>query len=187
MLALRIIGRLRRLRRLLGVRRPRPGDAPDPPAGAALGADRDADHPPGAAGGRRPGAAARGRGAARPGAPRRSGASTLARRLLAGSLDRAVDVAATLELRGYARGAPAPRRAAAQLPPQPALRRRRRRDRSPSAIAARLAGAGEFEPYPTVTIDADAGDARARGRAAAARRGARTSGSGARGLEARRG
>ena len=34
------------------------------------------------------------------------GRATLARRLVAGSLDRAVDVAATLELRGYAHGAP---------------------------------------------------------------------------------
>src|SRR6185369_10086743 len=34
------------------------------------------------------------------------GRAVLARRLVAGSLDRAVDVAATLELRGYGRGAP---------------------------------------------------------------------------------
>ena len=34
------------------------------------------------------------------------GRAAMARRLVAGSLDRAVDVAATLELRGYARGAP---------------------------------------------------------------------------------
>ncbi len=77
----------------------------------------------------------------------------LARRLLAGSLDRAVDVAATLELRGYARGVP--RRGA----------RRRSSRHSPRfaaaglatlavGIAARIAGAGDFEPYPTVTIDA---------------------------------
>ena len=41
-----------------------------------------------------------------PGAAPRSGAAPLARRLLAGSLDRAVDVAATLELRGYSLGGP---------------------------------------------------------------------------------
>jgi energy-coupling factor transport system permease protein len=78
----------------------------------------------------------------------------LARRLLAGSLDRAVDIAATLELRGYARGVP--RRGA-----------RRRSSRHSwrfatagvaiaiVAGAARLAGAGDFEPYPTVSIDTD--------------------------------
>lgn len=79
----------------------------------------------------------------------------LTRRLLAGSLDRAVDVAATLELRGYSRGAP--RRGA---------RPRRSRHSSRFAIAGiaivtvgiavRLAGAGDFDPYPTITIDADA-------------------------------
>jgi energy-coupling factor transport system permease protein len=75
----------------------------------------------------------------------------LARRLLAGSLDRAVDIAATLELRGYARGVP--RRSS-----------RRRSSRhswrfaaagvtiAAVAIAVRLAGAGGFEPYPTVSI-----------------------------------
>ena len=79
----------------------------------------------------------------------------LARRLLAGSLDRAVDVAATLELRGYARGVP--RRGA----------RRRSSRHSPRFVAAglatlavgigaRIAGAGDFEPYPTITIDTGA-------------------------------
>jgi energy-coupling factor transport system permease protein len=78
----------------------------------------------------------------------------LARRLVAGSLDRAVDVAATLELRGYARGAP--RKAS---PP----RRSRHSWRFAAAGAAivalgiggRVAGAGGFEPYPTISIDID--------------------------------
>ena len=50
------------------------------------------------------------------------GRAALARRLVAGSLDRAVDIAATLELRGYARGVPrrASRRRA--LAPRLALR-----------------------------------------------------------------
>jgi energy-coupling factor transport system permease protein len=79
----------------------------------------------------------------------------LTRRLLAGSLDRAVDVAATLELRGYARGAPSK-----------GARRRSSRHSYRFLIAgiamvalgvvARLAGAGDFDPYPTITIDADA-------------------------------
>jgi energy-coupling factor transport system permease protein len=79
----------------------------------------------------------------------------LARRLLAGSLDRAVDIAATLELRGYARG----------LPRRGARRRSSRHSWRFAtagvaiaivAVAARLAGAGDFEPYPTVSIDTDA-------------------------------
>jgi len=91
---------------------------------------------------RGPGAAAAGRGA-------------LARRLVAGSLDRAVDIAATLELRGYARGVP--RRAS-----------RRRGSRhgwrfalagaaiAAIGIGARLAGVGGFEAYPVAELDADA-------------------------------
>lgn len=96
-----------------------------------------------AAGLRGPGAAPVGRGA-------------MARRTLAGSLDRAVDVAATLELRGYSLPA-APR----ERPPL----RRSRHDRllyalaavvAGGGIAARLAGAGGFEPYPDVAIDTGA-------------------------------
>lgn len=87
---------------------------------------------------RGPGAAAVGRG-------------SLARRLLAGSLDRAVDVAATLELRGYSLGAP---------------RGARRREPSrydarfyavaavvlAAAILGKVAGADDFHPYPTVQL-----------------------------------
>jgi energy-coupling factor transport system permease protein len=83
------------------------------------------------------------------------GRAALARRLIAGSLDRAVDVAATLELRGYAHGAP---------------RRVGRAKRSPSSvpfalagvtiaglvIAARLAGIADYESYPTIELDAGA-------------------------------
>jgi energy-coupling factor transport system permease protein len=79
------------------------------------------------------------------------GKAPLARRLLAGSLDRAVDVAATLELRGYSLDAP---------------RARNRRSRSRydrrfyavalvvllTAIAGKLAGADDFQAYPTVAI-----------------------------------
>jgi energy-coupling factor transport system permease protein len=79
----------------------------------------------------------------------------MTRRLLAGSLDRAVDVAATLELRGYARGAPTrgPRRRSSRhsyrfLLAGSAI--------VAAGIAARLAGAGDFDPYPTISIDADA-------------------------------
>ena len=57
------------------------------------------------------------------------GRPALARRLVAGSLDRAVDVAAALELRGYARGVPGHRGAARSSRHCVAVRRRRDRDR----------------------------------------------------------
>lgn len=84
------------------------------------------------------------------------GRATLARRLLTGSLDRAVDVAATLELRGY--GLPAPRLAA-----------RRQRSRYDgrflavallvltTGIAGKALGTDEFSAYPTVEIGLGAG------------------------------
>jgi energy-coupling factor transport system permease protein len=87
---------------------------------------------------RGPGAAAAGKG-------------PLARRLLAGSLDRAVDVAATLELRGYS--LPGPRGA-----------RRREPSRYEArfylvgaavlfaAIAGKLLGADGFRTYPTIEV-----------------------------------
>jgi energy-coupling factor transport system permease protein len=79
------------------------------------------------------------------------GRGSLARRLLAGSLDRAVDVAATLELRGYALDAP---------------KAKRRKERSrhdarfyatgaavlTAAIAAKLLGADGFNAYPTIAL-----------------------------------
>jgi energy-coupling factor transport system permease protein len=83
------------------------------------------------------------------------GRAALARRLVAGSLDRAVDVAATLELRGYALGAPRSARGG----------HRSRHDTrflaaagaiAGMAIAARLAGAGGFDAYPGVDLDAGA-------------------------------
>jgi energy-coupling factor transport system permease protein len=83
------------------------------------------------------------------------GRGALARRLVAGSLDRAVEVAATLELRGYARGAPRSRGSGTPS----------RHDARLLAcglavafggIACRLAGVGEFEAYPTISIDTGA-------------------------------
>jgi energy-coupling factor transport system permease protein len=81
------------------------------------------------------------------------GRAALARRLVAGSLDRAVDVAATLELRGYARGAPRSARGAPRTRYGPrfmaagigicAL-----------AIAGRIAGVGGFDAYPRLGINA---------------------------------
>ncbi len=81
------------------------------------------------------------------------GRASLARRLLAGSLDRAVDVAATLELRGYGLDAPRAKRA----------RNRSRYDArfyavafvvTAAAIAAKSLGADGFNAYPTVTVGA---------------------------------
>lgn len=82
------------------------------------------------------------------------GRATLARRVLAGSLDRAVDVAATLELRGYGLDAPRARRP----------RSRSRHDARffatgaivlAAAIAARALGAGSFDAYPTLETGMD--------------------------------
>ena len=79
------------------------------------------------------------------------GRAPLARRLLAGSLDRAVDVAATLELRGYSCG----RR------PAPGRRSPSRFDRRfyltgaavlAAAIGGKALGADEFHTYPTVSL-----------------------------------
>ena len=80
------------------------------------------------------------------------GHATMARRLVAGSLDRAVDVAAALELRGYAHGLP---RSAAG--PRPG-RDSRRFAASGIAVlvlaaAARVGGVGEFDAYPSVALD----------------------------------
>ena len=79
------------------------------------------------------------------------GLAALSRRLLAGSLDRAVDVAATLELRGYGLAAPRGGR----------RHRRSRFDRRfyavaaivlAAGIAAKLAGGDGFRTYPTIEV-----------------------------------
>ncbi len=78
--------------------------------------------------------------------------AALARRLVAGSLDRSVDVASTLELRGYGLERRAPRE-----------HRPRRRGESAlvlsgvivalAAVAAAAVGAAGAEAYPTIEID----------------------------------
>jgi energy-coupling factor transport system permease protein len=82
------------------------------------------------------------------------GRASMARRLLAGSLDRAVDVAATLELRGYGLGGPRLH----------APRQRSRHDARflvvgigllVSTVAAALTGVGGFDAYPTAAVDTD--------------------------------
>ena len=81
------------------------------------------------------------------------GRAAMARRLVEGSLDRAVDVAATLELRGHSLGI------------RPQLRRERSPDDIPLlatglailvvSVAARIAGAGGFETYPRIELAAE--------------------------------
>jgi energy-coupling factor transport system permease protein len=78
------------------------------------------------------------------------GRPAMARRLVEGSLDRAVDVAATLELRGHSLGI------------RPSRRSERSREDPPLyasgvailtiAVAARAAGAGAFDTYPEITM-----------------------------------
>jgi len=91
------------------------------------------------------------------------GRAALARRLMAGSLDRAVDVAATLELRGYSLEPP-PRRPDEGLwplqGPQPFIRRSRFDRRFYlvgavvllAAIAVKALGADGFHAYPSIDL-----------------------------------
>jgi len=79
------------------------------------------------------------------------GRGPLARRLLAGSLDRAVDVAATLELRGYS--LPGPRGARR---PEPSRHDFRFYAVAAAALVAailgKVVGADDFHAYPTIQI-----------------------------------
>lgn len=97
------------------------------------------------------------------------GKAPLARRLLAGSLDRAVDVAATLELRGYSLGMPSTAVRVTRFPRHgwrkryAAGRPRSRHDRRfyvvglvvlAVAIAGKALGADAFSEYPAIEIGA---------------------------------
>jgi len=86
------------------------------------------------------------------------GRVALARALIAGSLDRAMDVAATLELRGFASARRAPRQTRpwsrhdlAFLTSALAV--------SAIAVLARLTGAGSFQAYPELRLPLGAGTA----------------------------
>lgn len=82
------------------------------------------------------------------------GRASLLRRLLAGSLDRAVDVAATLELRGYGLAVPLARR-------RPVRSRYDGRFYAigaivlVAAVVGKLVGADHFAAYPTIEIGTD--------------------------------
>jgi energy-coupling factor transport system permease protein len=92
------------------------------------------------------------------------GRATLARRLLAGSLDRAVDVAATLELRGYGLGR-SRRRPIERFAHTWGGKRFNGRSRFDrrfyaagaavllAAVAGKILGADGFSAYPTVEVD----------------------------------
>jgi len=91
------------------------------------------------------------------------GRAALVRRLTAGSLDRAVDVAATLELRGYSLAPPRPSHVAAFSPRGcgKSSNRRSRYDRRfyatgaallVAAIVGKVLGADGFHAYPTVRL-----------------------------------
>jgi energy-coupling factor transport system permease protein len=90
--------------------------------------------------------------------PRPAPRAAVARAALAGALDRAVDVAAALELRGYASG---------RRPPRYARPWSRHDVRVASAAAAfalttvatRVAGAGGFDAYPSLAVAAGPADA----------------------------
>ena len=84
--------------------------------------------------------------------PHPPGRLTVARAALAGALDRAVDVAAALEVRGYALGGRTARK------PRPWSRHDRRVAGAAAVIAAAavagaIAGVGSVEPYPALEIE----------------------------------
>ena len=87
-----------------------------------------------------------------------AGRAVLARRLLEGSLDRAVDVAATLELRGHSLETPrAPREKRLGSPRPWRLLLAAATLIVAAAIAGLIAGAGDFETYPRLRGELDAG------------------------------
>ncbi len=82
------------------------------------------------------------------------GPTVMARRLLEGSLDRSVDVAATLELRGHSLEGGGSRR---RDPAGPrALLLVAATSVMAAAVAALVVGAGGFEEFPRVSVDLDA-------------------------------
>ena len=83
------------------------------------------------------------------------GRVALLSRLVSGSLDRAVDVAATLELRGYAGDAPRNSARPARAPGDAAFALSGLGVLA-LVVAARIAGVVTYESYPVIAIDAGA-------------------------------
>lgn len=83
------------------------------------------------------------------------GRAALARRMMAGSLDRSVDIAATLELRGYGLGN-RPRRPRHGPKPGEGALLAAAIAATVLMIAAARAGLGHFDAYPTIELDAGA-------------------------------
>ena len=142
------------LRPVLGLRRSRRAAAPVPARVLPLGPHRLARDPAGA--GARPRRPADGRRRSLPADP--PGRLAVARAALASALDRAVDVAAALEVRGYSRGGR----------PGPGVRRPWSRHDlrvaaaalllAGSAVALRVAGVGSIELYPALEVPSGAGE-----------------------------
>lgn len=82
------------------------------------------------------------------------GGAAMARRLVAGSLDRTVDVAATLELRGHSLPATGRLGREHSLADRPLLLAAAAI--AVGAVAAGIAGAGGFETYPSISMTLDA-------------------------------
>jgi energy-coupling factor transport system permease protein len=82
------------------------------------------------------------------------GRAAIARRLIAGSLDRSVDIAATLELRGYGLDGPIRRPRYRRHRGEPALALAGLATAVAAASTA-LVDAGGFEAYPTIVFDRD--------------------------------
>ena len=83
--------------------------------------------------------------------PERPGRTLIARATLNGALDRAVDVAAALEVRGYA-SARRPRRSAAPWSGHDLRVAAVAGGMAAGAVVAKAAGVGMFDPYPQLTM-----------------------------------
>lgn len=81
------------------------------------------------------------------------GRAAIARRLIAGSLDRSVDIAATLELRGYGLGIRSKLPRHAREPGEASLVAAGCLELS-LLIAAAIAGVASFDAYPSISMDA---------------------------------
>jgi len=87
-----------------------------------------------------------------------AGRAALTRRLVAGALERSLDVAATLELRGYALPRKRPRRARRGVGPLGRAFTVSGAAITAVALASRSADLAAFDPYPSVSLELGAPD-----------------------------